>query len=143
MRKILAAGALPVELGGDHSINIPCIDAFEEDCAKNGPIHVVQFGTHPDFVDVRQGVRFGHSNLMRRASEKPWVTGMTQLGIRNISSTSREGYEAAREVSDDFAVTAMADGLRDVWGGLDVVVHCAGIVHEARCWIRPPAILTG
>ena len=28
VRKILTAGALPVVLGGDHSINIPCINAF-------------------------------------------------------------------------------------------------------------------
>lgn len=101
VRKILAAGALPVVLGGDHSINIPCIDAFEDDCAKNGPIHIVQFDAHLDFVDVRHGVRFGHGNPMRRASEKPWVTGMTQLGIRNVSSTSREGYEAARAAGAD------------------------------------------
>lgn len=101
VRKILAAGALPVVLGGDHSINIPCIDAFEEDCASKGPIHIVQFDAHLDFVDVRHGVRFGHGNPMRRASEKPWVTGMTQLGIRNVSSTSREGYEAARAAGSD------------------------------------------
>ena len=101
VRKILAAGALPVVLGGDHSINIPCIDAFEDDCARNGPIHIVQFDAHLDFVDVRHGVRFGHGNPMRRASEKPWVTGMTQLGIRNVSSTSREGYEAARAAGSD------------------------------------------
>ena len=101
VRKILAAGALPVVLGGDHSINIPCIDAFEEDCARNGPIHIVQFDAHLDFVDVRHGVRFGHGNPMRRASEKPWVTGITQLGIRNVSSTSREGYEAARAAGAD------------------------------------------
>ncbi|MBA3908570.1 MAG: agmatinase [Rhodobacter sp.] len=101
LRKILAAGALPVVLGGDHSINIPCIDAFEDDCARNGPIHIVQFDAHLDFVDVRHGVRFGHGNPMRRASEKSWVTGMTQLGIRNVSSTSREGYEAARAAGSD------------------------------------------
>lgn len=101
VRKILAAGALPVVLGGDHSINIPCIDAFEDDCARNGPIHIVQFDAHLDFVDIRHGVRFGHGNPMRRASEKSWVTGMTQLGIRNVSSTSREGYEASRAAGSD------------------------------------------
>jgi agmatinase len=101
VRKILAAGALPVVLGGDHSINIPCIDAFEDDCARNGPIHIVQIDAHLDFVDVRHGVRFGHGNPMRRASEKGWVAGLTQLGIRNVSSTSREGYEAARAAGSD------------------------------------------
>ena len=38
---------------------------------------------------------------MRRAAEKPWVTGLTQVGIRNVSSTAREGYQAARAMGSD------------------------------------------
>ena len=101
VKKILDASALPVVLGGDHSINIPCINAFEEDCAKNGPIHVVQIDAHLDFVDERHGVIYGHGNPMRRAIEKPYVSGMTQLGIRNVSSTAKEGYEDARAWGSD------------------------------------------
>jgi agmatinase len=97
VRAILAAGALPVVLGGDHSVNIPCIDAFSDE----EPVHLVQIDAHLDFVDERHGVRFGHGNPMRRAAEKPWVTGLTQLGIRNVSSTAKEGYEAAREMGSD------------------------------------------
>jgi agmatinase len=41
-------------------------------------------------------VREGHGNPMRRASEHGHVSGITQLGIRNVSSTAREGYEDAR-----------------------------------------------
>ncbi|MGA0282410.1 MAG: agmatinase [Paracoccaceae bacterium] len=101
VKKILDAAALPVVLGGDHSINIPCINAFEEDCAKNGPIHVVQIDAHLDFVDERHGVMYGHGNPMRRAIEKPYVSGMTQIGIRNVSSTAKEGYEDARARGSD------------------------------------------
>jgi agmatinase len=101
VRKILAAGALPVVVGGDHSINIPCISAFDEDCAANGPIHIVQFDAHLDFVDVRHGVRFGHGSPMRRAAEKSFVSGLTQLGIRNVSSTARDGYQDARAMGSD------------------------------------------
>jgi len=101
VRKILEAGALPVVLGGDHSINIPCIEAFEADCARNGPIHVVQIDAHLDFVDERHGVRTGHGNPMRRAAEKPYVTGLSQIGIRNVSSTAREGYDDARAMGSD------------------------------------------
>ena len=97
VRKILAAGALPVVLGGDHSINIPCINAFD----GQEPIHIVQIDAHLDFVDERHGVRFGHGNPMRRAAEKPYVTGLTQLGIRNVSSTAREGYADARSMGSD------------------------------------------
>ena len=97
VRKILAAGALPVVLGGDHSITIPAIAAFSEE----PPIHVVQFDAHLDFVDERHGVRFGHGSPMRRAAERAHVTGLTQLGIRNVSSTAREGYADARRMGSD------------------------------------------
>ena len=97
VRAALAAGALPVVIGGDHSVNIPCINAFDD----QGDIHILQIDAHLDFVDVRHGVRNGHGNPMRRAAEKPYVTGLTQVGIRNVSSTTQEGYEAAREMGSD------------------------------------------
>lgn len=97
VRAILKAGALPVVLGGDHSVNIPCINAFSD----QEPIHLVQIDAHLDFVDERHGVRCGHGSPMRRAAEKPWVTGLTQLGIRNVSSTAKEGYDAARAMGSD------------------------------------------
>ena len=93
VQKILAAKAIPVVMGGDHSINIPCIDAFENE----DPIHVIQIDAHLDFVDERHGVRYGHGNPMRRASEKKYVSGLTQIGIRNVSSTAKDGYIDARE----------------------------------------------
>ena len=97
VRKILAAGALPVVIGGDHSINIPCVRAFSE----QGPIHIVQIDAHLDFVDERHGVRHGHGNPMRRAAEQDHVTGLSQFGIRNVSSTAKEGYEDARAMGSD------------------------------------------
>lgn len=97
VRQILRSGALPVVLGGDHSVNIPCINAFE----GQEPIHVVQIDAHLDFVDERHGVRHGHGNPMRRAAEKPYVTGLSQIGIRNVSSTAKEGYEDARAMGSD------------------------------------------
>ncbi|MGF1502917.1 MAG: agmatinase [Paracoccaceae bacterium] len=94
---ILAARALPVTLGGDHSVTIPALAAFE----GRGPLHVLQIDAHLDFVDERHGVRHGHGNVMRRAAEMTHVTGLTQIGIRNVSSTAREGYEAARAMGSD------------------------------------------
>jgi len=97
VRQILKSGALPVVLGGDHSINIPCINAFE----SQDPVHLVQIDAHLDFVDERHGVRFGHGNPMRRAAEKDYVTGLSQIGIRNVSSTAKQGYEDARAMGSD------------------------------------------
>ncbi len=97
VRAALKAGALPVVIGGDHSVNIPCIRAFDD----QGDIHVLQIDAHLDFVDERHGVRHGHGNPMRRAAEQPYVNGLTQVGIRNVSSTAREGYADARAMGSD------------------------------------------
>ena len=107
VRAALAAGALPVVLGGDHSVNIPCVRAFDD----QEPIHILQIDAHLDFVDERHGVRHGHGNPMRRAAEQDHVTGMTQVGIRNVSSTAREGYEDARAMGSDILSVRQARAL--------------------------------
>ena len=94
---VLNAGSLPVIMGGDHSINIPCINAYE----GQQHFHVLQVDAHLDFVDERHGVKFGHGNPMRRAAEKNYISGLTQIGIRNVSSTAKEGYEQARLMGSD------------------------------------------
>ena len=78
-------------------MNIPCINAFD----GQEPFYLVQIDAHLDFVDERHGVRYGHGNPMRRAAEKPYVTGLSQVGIRNVSSTARDGYEDARSMGSD------------------------------------------
>lgn len=92
VRKILDKGAMPLVLGGDHSVHAPVIKAFE----GRGPIHILHIDAHLDFVDERHGVRFGHGNPLRRASEMNHVVGMTQIGIRNVSSSNQDDYNAAR-----------------------------------------------
>ena len=124
VRAILAAGALPVVIGGDHSINIPCINAFDD----QGDIHILQIDAHLDFVDERHGVRYGHGNPMRRAAEKPYVTGLTQVGIRNVSSTAREGYEDARAMGSTILSVRQARAL-----GPDGVI--ANIPRGARVYV--------
>ena len=97
VRAILAADATPIVLGGDHSVNIPCINAFSDE----KPFHLVQIDAHLDFVDERHGVKYGHGNPMRRAAEKSYVTGLSQIGIRNVSSTAKDGYDDARSMGSD------------------------------------------
>lgn len=120
VRKILERGAMPLVLGGDHAINIPCVRAFSE----HGPIHIVQIDAHLDFVDVRHGVREGHGNPMRRAAEQSHVTGLTQIGIRNVSSTAKEGYEDARARGSTILSVRQARRL-GTQGVLDKIPHGA------------------
>ena len=92
IRVILKAGALPVALGGDHSVHAACIKAFDSE----PPVHIVHFDAHLDFVDQRHGVRYGHGSPLRRASEMKHVHGITHLGIRGVSSSNKSDYDAAR-----------------------------------------------
>lgn len=135
VRAALAAGALPVTIGGDHSINIPCVRAFD----NQGPIHILQIDAHLDFVDERHGVRHGHGNPMRRAAELDFVTGLTQVGIRNVSSTAKEGYDDARKMGSDIlsvrqvrklgpaAVAARIPEGTNVYVTIDIDAFCPSI----------------
>ena len=92
VRTVLKNGAIPVVLGGDHAITASTVAAFSE----QDPIHIIQIDAHLDFVNERHGVRYGHGNCMRRVSEMGHVTGLTQLGIRNVSSSNQNDYADAR-----------------------------------------------
>ncbi|WP_438397265.1 agmatinase [Caballeronia sp. DA-9] len=89
--KILAAGALPITLGGDHGITTPVLRGF----ADHGPITIVHVDAHLDWRNDVGGVRDGLSSPMRRASEMPHVKDMFQIGIRAQGSARTEEVEAA------------------------------------------------
>jgi 3-oxoacyl-[acyl-carrier protein] reductase len=50
-----------------------------------------------------------------------------------------EAMDLACDVADADAVSAMADRVEQAYGGLDVLVHCAGIIHEAPLLDTPIA----
>lgn len=104
IRAILDRGVVPLVLGGDHAVPIPVFQAYE----RHGPLHVIQIDAHIDWRDERNGVREGLSSPMRRASELPWVRGMTQIGIRGVGSARTQDVEDAR------AYGALLIGARDV-----------------------------
>ncbi len=91
---ILARGALPVTLGGDHSVPIPIMRAYRD----LGPIFVVQIDAHLDFVNERFGVREGHGNVLRRIAEMKHVSGIAQIGIRGPGSSDPSDFEDARRM---------------------------------------------
>ena len=139
VRAALRAGALPVVIGGDHSVNIPCIRAFSGPEYTGRPLHILQIDAHLDFVDERHGVRHGHGNPMRRAAEQDYVTGLTQVGIRNVSSTAQEGYADARAMGSSIISVRQAramgrDGVlahlpaeADIYITIDIDAFCPSI----------------
>jgi agmatinase len=91
VRKILAAGALPMVIGGDHAVPIPVLKAFDGE----GPIVLVQIDAHIDWRDDVDGIREGLSSPMRRASEMAHITEIFQIGIRSQGSARRADVDAA------------------------------------------------
>ncbi len=82
-----------IVLGGDHGVTIPVLDALD---AVGEPVHILHVDAHLDWRDEVGGVKRGYSNPLRRASENPAVSGMTQIGMRGIGSARRQELEAAR-----------------------------------------------
>lgn len=123
VRAILEAGSLPVLVGGDHAVTYPSIRAF----AGLGPLHIVQFDSHQDFNDERHGVRLGHGNVLRRASELPFVTGISQIGLRSLQKYT-DTLEAGRRYG---LRTVSASELRRGGPGAAAAAVPAG----ARCYL--------
>lgn len=83
VRAVRGCGAVPLVLGGDDSIPIPVLRAYE----GSEPLHLVQVDAHLDFRDEVRGVRDGYSSPMRRASEMPWVERILHVGMRGVGAS--------------------------------------------------------
>jgi agmatinase len=80
---IAASGAIPVVLGGDHSIALP--DA--RGVARHhgfGRVSMIHFDAHADTGDIEFGHLYGHGQPMRRLLECGAIRGdrFLQLGLR-------------------------------------------------------------
>jgi agmatinase len=91
-RKVLDAGAVPILLGGDDSVPIPMLAAYD----GHGPLTVLQVDAHVDWADVLQGNPYGYGSTMRRAADYPWVKHMVQVGIRGLGSGESWQHDDAR-----------------------------------------------
>ena len=88
---LLGQGARPLVIGGDDSIPIPVLQAYED----QPPLTLIQIDAHIDWRDEVQGERFGLSSTMRRASEMPWVERIVQVGARALGSARPDDYHDA------------------------------------------------
>lgn len=90
--RILAAGAMPISIGGDHGITYPVFRALHD--ATPGPLGLIQLDAHADLDpgNPRQGRHSGSSG-MYRALELERLQGghLVQIGLRGY--TSVEQYE--------------------------------------------------
>lgn len=78
----LAQSAVPVLLGGEHTVTLGALRAFA--AASGAPIGVVQIDAHADLRDEYEGSRLSHACVMRRAVEDLGMP-LVQIGVRAIS----------------------------------------------------------
>lgn len=86
----LKAGAIPISLGGDHSITYPIIQAV---AAHHGPVDILHFDAHPDLYDELDGDRRSHASPFARIMEERLCARLVQIGIRTLNKHQREQAE--------------------------------------------------
>jgi agmatinase len=81
--EILSAGAVPLVLGGDHSLSLSTLRALAR---RHGPegYAVLHFDTHADTASELHGVRVSHGTPFRVAVEEGVLRGdrIVQVGLR-------------------------------------------------------------
>ena len=92
--KICAAGAVPLSIGGDHSISLPILRAV----AAERPVGMVHLDAHTDMCDSECGHKFTHGTPFRRAMEEGLLDPKRtiQIGIRG-SQNSEDGWQASED----------------------------------------------
>lgn len=122
--QIVAAGAVPVLLGGDDSLPIPMLQAL----AARGSLTILQIDAHIDWRDEVGGEAWGLSSTMRRASEMGHVERIIQVGQRGIGSARPADYQAALDwgvhfvPARDVAAQGIARALSLIPEGAQVVI---------------------
>ncbi|MEM6677878.1 MAG: agmatinase [Pseudomonadota bacterium] len=78
---VLAAGAVPITMGGDHTITWPILRAV---AAKHGPVALVHVDAHADINEAMFGEAVAHGTPFRRAIEEGLIDcpRSIQIGLR-------------------------------------------------------------
>jgi agmatinase len=112
--QVLAAGAMPVVLGGDHAITEPSVRACS---AAHGAVGMIHFDTHTDTGFEVFGVERSHGTFIRRLIEAGNLDPRryAQIGLRGYWPGEREfAWQAERGITSLFAHDVRDLGIREV-----------------------------
>ena len=135
VRTILEHGATPICLGGDDSVPIPILRAYE----GRGALTVVQVDAHLDFRDEVDGVWEGYSSPMRRASEMGHVERIIHVGVRGVGSARPSDVEDSRSAGN-LLVTARELRERGVSWLLEHIPSDASVFLSFDCDGLDPSV---
>ena len=136
IRAIIDAGAVPIVLGGDDSVTIPFLRAFQ----GKGVFTVVQIDAHIDWRHEINGITEGPSSPMRRASEMPWIDKLIQVGMRGVGSARIEDIEAAKDYGAEIITTKSVqdNGIDEI---LNLVIQGSDCLLTIDCDGLDPSIM--
>jgi len=86
----LSDGAIPLFLGGDHSITYPLVKAVVE---SNRPTIIIHFDAHPDLYHEFEDDRYSHACPFARIMEDSLTDRLIQIGIRTANDHQRQQAE--------------------------------------------------
>ena len=112
--QVVSAGALPVILGGDHSITESNVRAV---AARHGPVGLVHFDTHTDTGTEVFGVEISHGTPMYRLVRDGQVAGAryVQIGLRGYWPGEAElSWQREQGITSFFMHDVRDLGIRDV-----------------------------
>jgi agmatinase len=121
--QVLAADAIPVILGGDHSITEPDVRAC---VAAHGPVGLVHFDAHTDTGAEVFGVGLSHGTIMRRLVEEGSVDPerYVQIGLRGYWPGDEEfSWQKERGITSLFMHQVRDLGIREI---MDRAIEVAG-----------------
>jgi agmatinase len=113
--QVLAAGAIPIILGGDHSVSEPNVRACS--AARGGPVGLVHFDTHTDTGAEVFGVERSHGTMMRRLVDSGHVDPRryVQIGLRGYWPGEEEfAWQGERGITSLFMHDVRDLGVREV-----------------------------
>jgi len=87
VRGILEKGAVPIILGGDHSVSYPSVRAFSQ---KYKNLDILHFDAHPDLYEELYGDRYSHACPFARIIEEGLTENLVQVGVRAATGQQRE-----------------------------------------------------
>lgn len=91
---ILTFDALPMAIGGDHSITLPILRSIAR---RHGPVALIHVDAHADVNDEMFGERETHGTVFRRAYEEGLINPAKtyQIGLRGSGYSAEDFTEAA------------------------------------------------
>jgi agmatinase len=95
--RVASSGAIPIVLGGDHSITYPSAAAVSRHVWSK-KVGIVHFDAHADTANDNWGSLIAHGVPMRRLIEEGWVAGsnFVQIGLRGYWP-DRQTFDWMRE----------------------------------------------